>query len=344
MLVLAKKISASIGPLMCVMLILSACGGNSISNTPSSSNTTAPSTAASETPSDNGAQADEPATKTVKTIKGDIELPLNPKRVIAGYYHGTLLALGIQPIGGSKEWWMGSPFLKEQEAAITDIGSPASPEKVLEMEPDLIVINDTLADNYDKFAQIAPTLFIEYGSTKNVREEVKQMGALLNKSKEADAWLAEYENKAEKARNQLKDVVKPGATAVLLEVDGKTLAVLGDNYGRGGEVIYNALKFKAPDWVQENVIDNGAQYVEISEEKLAELANTDYIFLSTYTETTEEQFKELTDGQIWKSLPAVKNGNLIPVDYKTYFYFDPISIVGQIDTLKQTLIDHKPGE
>ncbi|WP_397334368.1 hypothetical protein [Paenibacillus glycanilyticus] len=39
-------------------------------------------------------------------------------------------------------------------------GSPASLEKVLSLKPDLILINDTLSENYDGLSKIAPTLFI----------------------------------------------------------------------------------------------------------------------------------------------------------------------------------------
>ncbi|QHT58825.1 ABC transporter substrate-binding protein [Paenibacillus lycopersici] len=307
---------------------------NGASNGASANNGSANKEAANEA-------ANEAATRIVHTVKGDIEIPANPQRVVAGYYHGTLLSLGIQPIGGSKEWWMGSPFLKEKEAAMTDIGSPASVEKVLSLKPDLIVINDTLADEYDSLSKIAPTLFVEYGSTKNIHEEVQKFGELLNRKQEADAWQAEYDNKAAQAREKLKDKLKPGTTAALVEIDGKTLAVMGDNYGRGGEVIYNALQFKAPDWIQKNVIDNGVQYQEVSMEKLGEIANADYIFLSSYTETTEEQLKALTDSKVWQSLPAVKQGHVVPVDYKTYFYFDPVSILGQIDTLSDKLLEIK---
>ncbi|NBD24695.1 ABC transporter substrate-binding protein [Paenibacillus glycinis] len=340
--------------LLAVTTAVSACGGNSNTDAPPSSAANAGNTPPSANDADkpandasngsggaNARQTDAAATRTVNTTKGEIEIPADPQRIVAGYYSGTLLALGIQPVGGSKEWWMGSPFLTKQEASIADIGSPASAEKVLALKPDLIVINDTLSEEYDDLAKIAPTMFIAYESIKNIHDEVKQFGALMNRTKEAEAWEAEYDSKAEQAREKLKGKVKPGMTAVLLEADGKTLAVMGDNYGRGGEVIYNALRFKAPDWVQKNVIDNGVQYQEISMEKLGEIANADYIFLSTYEGTTEAQLKAVTDSSIWKSLPAVKQGHLIPLDYKTYFYFDPVSVLGQIDALTQTLLESK---
>ncbi|MEK0313822.1 iron-hydroxamate ABC transporter substrate-binding protein [Cohnella sp. 56] len=330
-----KSLFASVA-LAGALVVLGACGQ---SDTAPSASSGQPASLPASTAA--GPSSDTPSTRMLKTVKGEIEIPTDPKRIVAGYYHGTLLALGMQPVGGSKDWWMGSPFLKEQEAAMTDIGSPASTEKVLALNPDLIVINDTLVDQYDNFSKIAPTLLVEYSSIHNIREEVKVFGELLGKQKEADAWLAGYAAKAEQAREKLKDTVKPGATAALLEIDGKSLAVLGDNYGRGGEVIYNALQFQAPAWIKQNVIDNGVQYQEISIEKLPEIADTDYIFLSSYTETTAEELQALIDNPVWKSLPAYKNGHIIPLDYKTYFYFDPVSVLGQVDRLTEAVLQHK---
>ncbi|MDY7990718.1 hypothetical protein UY536_07965 [Paenibacillus polymyxa] len=38
-------------------------------------------------------------TRTVKTLKGDVEVPANPKRVASDQYMGHLLKLGIIPVG-----------------------------------------------------------------------------------------------------------------------------------------------------------------------------------------------------------------------------------------------------
>jgi iron complex transport system substrate-binding protein len=323
--------------LLAVLMLLSACGGGgNVLQAPGVAEGEGQATPAVES-SNESTPLDEQA-RVVQTAKGDIEIPVDPQRVVAGYYHGTLLALGMQPLGASKEWWMGSPFLTGEEAEIADIGSPVSLEKTVELQPDLIVINDLLEDNYDNLSKIAPTLFVPYDSIKNIRDEVAIFGKLLNREKQAEKWLAEYESKAAAARAQLQDRVPPGSTAILLEVDGKTIAALGDNYGRGGEVIYNALQFKAPEFIKREVIDSGVQYLEISLESLTEIEDADFIFLSTYTETTEAQLKALTDSALWNSLKAVKNNNVIHLDYKTFFYFDPLSTLGQIDVLTDQLM------
>ncbi|RKN81943.1 ABC transporter substrate-binding protein [Paenibacillus ginsengarvi] len=265
-------------------------------------------------------QAEGNKTRVVKSEKGEVTIPAEPKRVVAAYYHGTLAALGINAIGANKEWWMGSPFLKEQEAKMEDIGAPGSVEKVASMNPDLIVINGFAEADYDKFSKIAPTVFIPYTAYKNVREEVKLLGDTLGRQKEAADWLAKYEQKAKESREKIKGAVKDGETAVIINVREKKISLLGDNYGRGGEVIYNMLKLKAPEFVQQQVIDSGKQIVEISMEMLPTYANVDRIFICMNDGTTEEQVKAILDSPIWKNIPAVKNNKVYTLDYKTYLY------------------------
>ena len=107
---------------------------------------------------------------------------------------------------------------------------------------------------------------------------------------------------------------------------------------RGGEVIYNMLKLKAPDFVQKEAIDSGKQLVEISMEMLSKYANVDHIFICMNDGTTEAQVKEILESPIWKTLPAVKNNKVHMLDYKTFLHYDPISILGQADLIADMLV------
>ncbi|WP_241752733.1 ABC transporter substrate-binding protein [Brevibacillus agri] len=127
------------------------------------------------------------------------------------------------------------------------------------------------------------------------------------------------------------------ATATLVHPNGKELAVLGDNFGRGGEAIYHAIGFKANERVQREVIDSGAQYQAISLELLQEYADADIVFLCSWDQTTEEELKAVVDSGVWRQLPAVRENRVIVLDYKTFFYFDPISVLGQIEALADVI-------
>lgn len=281
------------------------------------------------------------STRTVETAKGPVTIPTHPQRVVSTYYHGTLIALGITPVGANKEWWMGSPFLKEQEKGIADIGTPTSLEKVVELNPDLIIINDFDVEKYDEYSKIAPTIYIPYTAYHNPQEEIQLLGKLLDRQQQAQAWLDRYHQTAMEAREQIKDIVKPGQTATLLNVRGKKLAVLGENYGRGGYAIYDALQLKPLDIVKKEVIDSDAQIKDISLEALPEYANSDYIFICFNNETEQADISSVLDNSLWKNLPAVKKGHVYTLPYDVFSYYDPESIIGQIGLIKDMLIDNK---
>jgi len=330
---------------MIYVALLAGCGSSQNESAPSSAspNPASASTASAPSASDPAASADpsdEGATRIVKTALGDVEIPAHPKRVVAGYYHGTLLALDFPVVGASKEWWMGSPFLKEREQSIGDIGSPPSLEKVLALDPDLIVIYDSNFEDYEALSKIAPTVYVPYDSTMGIREEVRLFAELFGREAEADAWFAKYEQEASKARERLKDIIGPDTTATLIHPNGQELAVLGDNFGRGGEAMYHAIGLKANERVQREVIDSGVQYQDISLELLPEYTDADIVFLCSWDGTTEEELKRVVDSGVWRQLPAVRDNRVIVLDYQTFFYFDPISVLGQIGALADELERH----
>jgi len=112
------------------------------------------------------------------------------------------------------------------------------------------------------------------------------------------------------------------------------LWTFGDNAGRGGQALYNALKLKMPE---KNRNDN--QTLQLSMEVLPEYA-ADYMFLTVYDpENKGDKLKELQSSAVWKNLDAVKNNRLFINDFNTFYRYDPIAITGQIDLFADMLIE-----
>ncbi|WP_017812778.1 ABC transporter substrate-binding protein [Paenibacillus shenyangensis] len=329
---LLTKPACMIAMMIVTCLLLAACGQ-------STAPTASSSTATTNTDTSTNAGTDTATERTIDTAKGKITIPAHPERIVSTYYHGTLIALGLKPVAATKEWWMGSPFLKEQEQGIEDVGTPTSIEKVMSLNPDLIVINDFDVKSYDQFSQIAPTLYVPYTAYNNPKEEIQMFGKLLGREQQAQAWLAQYDEAARAAREKIKDVVKPGETAVLINVREKNISILGDNYGRGGYALYDALQFKPLDNVKKEVIDSRKQILPIQMENLPDYLNADRIFICFNDGTTEAQKKAVLNSAVWNSLPAVKNGQVYDLPYDTFSYYDPTSIVGQIGVLADMIVD-----
>jgi iron complex transport system substrate-binding protein len=243
--------------LLLTVALMSVCGqsANTKSADPSAAATASASSAApSETPKPTDAQAPKATTKIVSTIKGDVEIPVEPKRIVALYYHHILLGLDIKPVGANLTWWGGSPFLQQLEAdGITDVGGPPSLEAVAKLEPDLIIMNDNNAEDYEQFSKIAPSVLLPYDANRSVYEDAKLIGDLLGISEAAQQLTERFEAKAAEARAKIAGVVDENAKVAIIRIEGKgsEFSVFGDNYGRGGWAVYRGFRFQAPNKVRQ---------------------------------------------------------------------------------------------
>lgn len=102
----------------------------------------------------------------------------------------------------------------------------------------------------------------------------------------------------------------PNETVGIYEVQDKDFYVMGQNMGRGGQAIYNALQLKAPAKIQKDVLD-GQDWQKISLEVLPEFAADRMFVTSTSSGSAkdgEKTLKDLTNSPIWKNLPTFKAG------------------------------------
>jgi len=58
----------------------------------------------------------------------------------------------------------------------------------------------------------------------------------------------------------------------------------------------------------------------------------DHIFLTMDT-GAEQQYKELTENTLWKSLPAVKSGHVYEVNFETWMKSGPIADGMKVDDI-----------
>jgi iron complex transport system substrate-binding protein len=284
-------------------------------------------------------KVEEAKTRTVKTVKGDVEIPTNPKRVITDFYLADLLALGVKPVG-SIQMSLNNPYIKDKVEGIEDIGTPVSIEKVLSLKPDLIIMQSD--ENYEKLSKIAPTVVIPYASEGDFYAELRKIADLVGKKDEAEKWIQSFEKKAEEARHQLKDIVREGETFGLYELQEDKLWVFGDNWGRGGQVIYKALKLSPPEKMQE-LMKQGTQYKELSLEALPEFA-ADNMFVTTWSAqgSNDKKLEELKNSPIWKNLDAVQNNKVYEMKFDDMYYADPYSLEGQLDLMVEKIVgSHK---
>lgn len=140
-------------------------------------------------------------TKTVETVKGNIEIPAEPKRILVDGYLGSVIALDVHPVGSTTQD-LKNVHLKGKIKGIEDISDERSAEKALSLKPDLIITAVEDEKVYNVYKKIAPTIVYPYGSFKDAHEEITTLAKLLNKEEEGKAFLASFDQRIEAARKK----------------------------------------------------------------------------------------------------------------------------------------------
>lgn len=265
-------------------------------------------------------------TITYKSEKGDVEVPADPKRVVvlAGFA-GNVMALDV-PLVGVDSWSKSNPKFDLKD--VQEI-SEENVEKVIELEPDLIIGYDT-TKNIDKFKEIAPTVTYTYGKVDYLTQHI-EIGKLLNKEQEARDWVKDFKTRAADAGTEIKAKISEDATVSVIESFDKQLYVFGDNWGRGTEILYQEMKLKMPKKVTEMALKDG--YYALSPEVLPEYAG-DYLIFSK----TAEADNSFTETDTYKNIPAVKNKQVYEVDSKEFYFNDPLTLERQLEFFKKSFL------
>ena len=259
------------------------------------------------------------ATKdTIRTVKGKIEIPNEPKRVVIDYFVGDALALGVEPVGTTYVY-KDSVFEEDLKDVPSINGDDAygqySMEAVTKLKPDLIITYSEA--DYDNLSKIAPTVLVDF----------------LNKKEEGKKLLADFNQEVAGYNQQLQDAKISNKTITLMETYSKELFVYGNKQGRGGEVLYDLLELKAPEVVQKEII-NGEQYRSISLEAINEYAG-DMIMIGGWQ---EDPMDLVGNNSVWNSTPAVKNQKVITYDSSAYIYQDILSTKEQLKNITQSIL------
>lgn len=278
----------------------------------------------------------EPQTRIVSTIHGDIEIPADPKRIVVDAYLPTLLLLGEQPVGATDSD-LENVHIQDLIAGIESTGEN-SVEAILNLSPDLIISADAEKSTFDKLSKIAPTVIIPYETYRDVHEEVRAIGEMLGKDKDAEDWLASFDSNIQKQRDRINEVMDENETVSIFGAFGKDFYLYGDGIYKGGQAIYKQLQLTPPERIKKELIDTGETYKQISFEVLADYAG-DYIFFDESNGGSLDK-----KDSVWVSLDAVKNDHVFYLDQKRFWPYDPIAVQAQAEEVVDMLVAKKKSE
>lgn len=205
-------------PLIIMLLVLAACGNQ-------------------------GEKNNKAETKSYKMDDGKtVDIPKDPKRiaVVAPTYAGGLKKLGANIVAVNQQVDQ-SKVLKDKFKGVTKIGD-GDVEKVAKEKPDLIIVYSTDKD-IKKYQKVAPTVVVDYNKHKYL-EQQEMLGKIVGKEDKVKAWKKDWEETTAKDGKEIKKAIGQDATVSLFDEFDKKLYTYGDNWGRGGEVLYQAFGLK----------------------------------------------------------------------------------------------------
>lgn len=280
---------------------------------------------------DNEGAASEPEssdTFTYESETGPVEVPTEPKRIIALTNGPNVLAMEGN-IVGIDDWTGMNPLFTDKLEGV-EIVTEDNLEKIIELDPDLIIAG-THMKNLDKLSDIAATVAFTWGNLDYLDQQV-EIGKLLNKEQEAKDWVEDFQTRAADIGTQIRAEIGEDATVSVIESGNKEFYVFGDNYARGTEILYQAMELKMPEKVEELALESGIH--TFSSEVISDFAG-DYVIFSKNPDVDNS----FTDTDVWKNIPAVQNDQVFEINTKASTYSDPITLEHLLAFFEESFLD-----
>ena len=251
-------------------------------------------------------------TVTVTDVRGEVEIPANPKRIVDLSGNSDILSiLGYKVVGTANsdayDYTKFPSYLEETLSGAKILGysmqDTMDVEAVMNLNPDLIVISTVQEKMYDALSEIAPTVMIQLEAL-NWKDDVRALGKVFGKEDVANEWIANYEAKAKEAGDKIKAKYGDDTTYLSFLASGGQFFVFD---GAGfGDVLYKDMGLAKPEGMPEQT---DISLPVVTYEGLAAI-KADYIFAIA----TDEDLAQLEANSICNNLPAVKNGNVVIIE------------------------------
>lgn len=285
-------------------------------------------------------------TRTLDHALGRSQVPLHPERVVVmnpAVDLDNLLALGIKPTGvagftGDRPFSI-PPYLKAQATDIELVGHLSQPnlEKTLQLNPDLIVIDESQRRLYRPLSEIAPTVGLS-----RWQDRFLALAEAVNRPQQAQQLLDEYDQQVAAFRQTLGDRLDEiEVSYIRVRTDGIFLYVKSSLVG----MVMEELGIRRPP-AQDIALANSPR-IPISLEELGK-ADGDVIFVfGLEFGDTDKTYAQLQSNPLWQQLDAVQAGHVYEVT-DAYWSFPGIQGVRLLiddltDYLSHALNDADPS-
>ncbi|WP_230398119.1 ABC transporter substrate-binding protein [Novisyntrophococcus fermenticellae] len=259
-------------------------------------------------------QKEREDTISIKDMKGTVEIPSDPRRIVdVSGSADELIAMGIPFVGSANTSMFDGTtvpdYLQEYftENNVEIVGNYSGSvgdldlEKIAELKPDLILMNIRHDKVYDQLKEIAPTAMIDDNiNYVNWKGRFQQLGEWFDKEDVVHQWLEDYDVKASELSEKVKAVAGDETFAVLEANSVHFGSYYVYRTGGPGELVYDELKLTPSSGVPEDV------WGEVVDAEYFSKIDADHIFFFS----DDGNVGDTGDSPTWQNLNAVQNGNV----------------------------------
>ncbi len=251
-----------------------------------------------------------------------LEEPVENWAVLSGTFLNLWYRLGGKSICTTD---LGSAFIDESYSneimALPLVGAVYSPniEKVAEHDPDFTIaqvgIQTTLAGTMNEMGK--PTALFHMRSYGDVIDQLRIFGKLLENEEEAETIIAQMEADKKAIVDELPEESK---SVVIMYVTSSSLAVKLDNSIAGDVANILELNNIASGLLPDTL---GSETTPLDVEFIAE-QNPDIILVTSMISSNEDAKRvmdeEFSGNPVWKTVGAVKKGNIVYLPQEYFLY------------------------
>ena len=276
-------------------------------------------------------------TRIVQSVKGEVEIPADPKRIvdISGNSE-ELVLLGHTPVAtanvDSYKTDKVPTYVEDKLGDAKVVGHSMMDtmdiEAILAAEPDLIIMAPRQEKIYDQLKEIAPTVMLE-DRANDWEAKFMDVAKLFGQEEEAGKWLDNYYAKAEKIGKEIKDANGDKTYLTVLAMSGKFMVF---TEGGIGTVLKDDMKLPQPTNMPKQ---DGITLPTVTMEGLTEI-DADHIIVIA----DESNKADLDKSTVWPQIRAVKEGNVTILDASPYFSqaYNPIGRELVLQSIKDEVI------
>lgn len=284
----------------------------------------------------------------VQHVMGETCIPNEPQRVVVLSITTLeyVITLGIKPIGATLSDQFAS-HLQQELTGVEDIGNVGEPslEKIVALQPDLIIGNDYYQTIYSQSSQIAPTILYKFEHSGEWKDVFINIAQMLQKTEVAEQVMNDYYKRLDKFKQQMGERLEQTEVSVVRIYPDSTNLYLKDSFcgtilQEAGLTRPQAQNIDASD--AKRLFDNEIQ-ATISRELLQQ-ADGDVMFVWTGENTAEanqqaqRKLAELKSDPLWQKLKAVQQNNVYQVP-SYWIGSGPIAANLVIDDLFKYLVE-----